>query len=111
MTFTLPILLIACFAAALLCALIVWLWQNARHQAAQHRHQQEADRLQHQLTLQQQVCQQNEQQLSHTAQSLADLKQRQPKLFADIADCLELYRDYWHGNQQEHKIVQISIAD
>ena len=42
---------------------------------------------------------------------LADLKQRQPKLFADIADCLELYRDYWHGNQQEHKIVQISIAD
>ena len=42
---------------------------------------------------------------------LADLKQRQPKLFADSADCLELYRDYWHGNQQEHKIVQISIAD
>jgi len=42
---------------------------------------------------------------------LADLKPRQPKLFADIADCLELYRDYWHGNQQEHKIVQISIAD
>ena len=76
MTFTLPILLIACFAAALLCALIVWLWQNARHQAAQHRHQQEADRLQHQLTLQQQVCQQNEQQLSHTAQSLADSQQQ-----------------------------------
>jgi len=47
MTFTLPILLAACFAAALLCALIVWLWQNARNQAAQHRHQQEADRLQH----------------------------------------------------------------
>ena len=42
---------------------------------------------------------------------LADLKQRQPKLFADIADCLELYRDYWHGNPQEHKIVRISIAD
>ena len=76
MTFTLPILLIACFAAALLCALIVWLWQNARHQAAQHRHQQEADRLQHQLTLQQQVCQQNEQQLGHTAQSLADSQQQ-----------------------------------
>ena len=76
MTFTLPILLIACFATALLCALIVWLWQNARHQAAQHRHQQEADRLQHQLTLQQQVCQQNEQQLGHTAQSLADSQQQ-----------------------------------
>ena len=42
---------------------------------------------------------------------LADLKQRQPKLFASIADCLELYRDYWHGNPQEHKIVRISIAD
>ena len=76
MTFTLPILLIACFTTALLCALIVWLWQNARHQAAQHRHQQEADRLQHQLTLQQQVCQQNEQQLGHTAQSLADSQQQ-----------------------------------
>jgi len=42
---------------------------------------------------------------------LADLKQRQPKLFADIADCLALYRNYWHGNPQEHKIVRISIAD
>lgn len=76
MTFTLPILLIACFATALLCALIVWLWQNARNQAAQHRHQQEADRLQHQLSLQQQVCRQNEQQLGHTAQSLADSQQQ-----------------------------------
>ena len=76
MTFSLPILLAACFAAALLCALIVWLWQNARNQAAQHRHQQEADRLQHQLALQQQVCQQNEQQLGHTAQSLADSQQQ-----------------------------------
>ena len=76
MTITLPILLAACFAAALLCALIVWLWQNARNQAAQHRHQQEADRLQHQLSLQQQVCRQNEQQLDHTAQSLADSQQQ-----------------------------------
>lgn len=42
---------------------------------------------------------------------LSDLKQRQPKLFASIADCLELYRDYWHGNPQENKIVRISIAD
>lgn len=42
---------------------------------------------------------------------LADLKQRRPKLFADITDRLELYRDYWHGNPQEHKIVRISIAD
>jgi len=76
MTFTLPILLAACFAAALLCALIVWLWQNARNQAAQHRHQQEADRLQHQLALQQQAWQQSEQQLGHTAQSLADSQQQ-----------------------------------
>ena len=42
---------------------------------------------------------------------LADLRQRQPKLFTDIADCLELYCNYWHGNPQEHKIVRISIAD
>jgi len=42
---------------------------------------------------------------------LADLNQRQPKLFADIADCLALYRNYWHSNPQEHKIVRISIAD
>ena len=76
MTFTLPVLLAACFAAALLCALIVWLWQNARNQAAQHRHQQEADRLQHQLALQQQAWQQSEQQLGHTAQSLADSQQQ-----------------------------------
>lgn len=76
MTFTLPVLLAACFAAVLLCALIVWLWQNARNQAAQHRHQQEADRLQHQLALQQQAWQQSEQQLGHTAQSLADSQQQ-----------------------------------
>ena len=76
MTFTLPVLLAACFAAALLCTLIVWLWQNARNQAAQHRHRQEADRLQHQLALQQQAWQQNEQQLGHTAQSLADSQQQ-----------------------------------
>lgn len=76
MTFTLPILLAACFAATLLCALIVWLWQNARNQAAQHRHQQEADRLQHQLALQQQAWQQSEQQLGHTAKSLADSQQQ-----------------------------------
>ena len=42
---------------------------------------------------------------------LADLKQCRPTLFADIADCLELYRTYWHGTPQEHKIVRISIAD
>ncbi len=40
---------------------------------------------------------------------LSDLRQRHPQLFADMLENIALYRDYWHGNPQEHKIVRIAF--
>ncbi|WP_225747639.1 DNA recombination protein RmuC [Eikenella sp. Marseille-P7795] len=74
MTFTLPILLASCFAAAFFGILLMWLWLRARRQAEQHGWQQETDRLQHSLALQQQMQQQGAQQLSQTAQALAEAR-------------------------------------
>ncbi|MBH5328264.1 DNA recombination protein RmuC [Eikenella sp. S3360] len=76
MTFTLPALLASCLAAVLLGILFAWLWLRARQQAAQHGWQQETDRLQHSLALQQQLQQQSEQQQSQTAQDLADTRRQ-----------------------------------
>ncbi|WP_225747640.1 barstar family protein [Eikenella sp. Marseille-P7795] len=41
---------------------------------------------------------------------LADLRQRDARLFASLMESLELCRDYWQGKPQADKIVRISFG-